>query len=314
MVYMSFPFISRGQIENHSKTICQNNVNFIETKFLCDYGDSKLTLNEIINNGSNCSGLKCLVKPDLSGTYLRPIGSCAQKPSTTHITTVRTTTIRTTRPRTTRTTRPRTTRTTKPRTTRPPRTTKPRTRTTKPPRTKKPRRIPNRFKRVCVYNGRTIKLNQYRSFGKCKYVHCKLVPNYEYAVVFLYEDCNMPKPTQKTTTKATPPPTFATQPYYWHQTYATYAIQPTQNSYQYQPVLGQPVNSYNNYGNSYGNTGSNYGHSYSSGNSYGTGYGGTTYGQSNSYQPLFDQNKIQNYYEKQMKKEVNKLYREILNG
>ena len=65
--------------------------------------------------------------------------------------------LRTTRAKTTRTTRAKTTRKTKPRTTRPPRTTKPRTRTTKPPRTKKPRRIPNRFKRVCVYNGRTIK-------------------------------------------------------------------------------------------------------------------------------------------------------------
>ena len=268
-----------------------------------------------------CSGLKCAIKPDLSGTYLRPIGSCAQQTSTTRMTTTRTTTIRTTRPRTTRKTRPKTTRTTRPRTTRPPRTTKPRTRTTKPPRTKKPRRIPNRFKRVCVYNGRTIKLNQYRSFGKCKYVHCKLVPDYEYAVVFLYEDCNMPKPTQKTTTKATPPPT---QPYYWHQTYATYAMQQSQNSYQYQPVSGQPVNSYNNFsaGTGYGNSVSNYG-SYTAGNtygmslgdkSYGTGYGGSNYGQSNSYQPLFDQSKIQNYYEKQMKKEVNKLYREILNG
>ena len=257
--------------------------------------------------------MKCSLKPDLSGTYLQPVGSCA--PSTTRMTTVRTTTLRTTRARTTRSTRPKTTRTTKPRTTRPPRTTKPRTRTTKPPRTKKPRRIPNRFKRVCVYNGRTIKLNQYRSFGKCKYVHCKNVPNYEYAVVFLYEDCNMPKPTPTTTQ---PPPT---QSYYWHQpvTYATYAVQPTQNSYL--PVLGQPVNSYNNYGTgSYNNNGYNNGHSYTSGNHYGatsyggTGYGATSYGQSNSYQPLFDQNKIQNYYEKQMKKEVNKLYREIING
>ena len=131
----------------------------------------------------------------------------------------------------------------------------------------------------------------------------------------------MPKPTQQTTTKATPPPT---QPYYWHQTYATYAMQQSQNSYQYQPVSGQPVNSYNNFsaGTGYGNSVSNYG-SYTAGNtygmslgdkSYGTGYGGSNYGQSNSYQPLFDQSKIQNYYEKQMKKEVNKLYREILNG
>ena len=153
------------------------------------------------------------------------------------------------------------------------------------------------------------KLNQYRSFGKCKYVHCKNVPNYEYAVVFLYEDCNMPKPTPTTTQPA------PTQPYYWHQpTYATYAVQPTQNSYQ--PVLGQPVNSYNNYGiGSYNHNG--YG-TFTTGNSYGTtGHGdvnyGTGYGAS-TYQPLFDQNKIHNYYEKQMKKEVNKLYREIING
>ena len=124
---------------------------------MCNYGNSKLTLHEIIVTGSACSGLKCSLKPDLSGTYLRPLGSCT--PSTARTTTVRTTTLRTTRARTTRTTRPKTTRTTKPRTTRPPRTTKPRTRTTKPPRTKKPRRIPNRFKRVCVYNGRTIKVD-----------------------------------------------------------------------------------------------------------------------------------------------------------
>ena len=156
------------------------------------------------------------------------------------------------------------------------------------------------------------KLNQYRSFGKCKYVHCKTVPNYEYAVVFLYEDCNMPKPTPKTTQ---PPPT---QSYYWHKpTYATYTVQSTQNSYQ--PVLGQPVNNYGagSYSNSgYGShsytTGNSYGTTGHGGTSYGTGYGATSYG--NSYQPLFDQNKIQNYYEKQMKKEVNKLYREIING
>ena len=146
-----------AKFENHSKTICQSNLNFIEKTYSCVYGNSKLTLDEIIVTGSACSGLKCSLKPDLSGTYLRPVGSCA--PSTTRMTTVRTTTLRTTRAKTTRTTRAKTTRTTKPRTTRPPRTTKPRTRTTKPPRTKKPRRIPNRFKRVCVYNGRTIKVD-----------------------------------------------------------------------------------------------------------------------------------------------------------
>ena len=140
-----------AKFENHSKTICQSNLNFIEKKYSCDYGNSKLTLDEVIVTGSACSGLKCSLKSDLSGTLLRPVGSCA--PSTTRMTTARTTTRRTTRAKPTRTTRAKTTRTTKPRTT------KPRTRTTKPPRTKKPRRIPNRFKRVCVYNGRTINVD-----------------------------------------------------------------------------------------------------------------------------------------------------------
>jgi len=93
-------------------------------------------------------------------------------------------------------------------------------------------------------------------------------------------------------------------------------VQPTK--YTYQPVVGQQVNSYNNYSaGSYNNNGYGTGHSYTTGNSYGGasyGTGGASYGQSNSYQPLFDQNKIENYYEKQMKKEVNKLYREIIHG
>ena len=115
-----------AKFENHSKTISYRP--YVKAILISSRknisGNSKLTLDEIIVTGSACSG----------------------------------TTLRTTRAKTTRTTRAKTTRTTKPRITRPPRTTKPRTRTTKPPRTKKPRRIPNRFKRVCVY-GRTIKVD-----------------------------------------------------------------------------------------------------------------------------------------------------------
>ena len=96
--------------------------------------------------------------------------------------------------------------------------------------------------------------------------------------ISIYWFVSLPKTTRPTTT-----PIPATQPYYWHQTYAT---APTQyQNYQYQPaMLGQPVNQYQTGfgGSTYG---SNHGPNHGSNHAFGqyTGQNTLNYGSGPSY-------------------------------